>query len=268
MQPPDTVEDAIPYRCNICGVANQLFPSTAHRELAKCDACGSTPRFRGIVHILSLSLFGRSIALGDFPTDKRLRGIGMSDWDGYATELAERLDFTNTFYHTEPRLDLTALAEDTPFRDLDFVICSEVFEHVSPPLPPPFRNLRRLLRPGGRLVFSVPYTSALVTTEHFPSLHHYKLQQFGEDWIIVNKTRNGNWEVFNNLIFHGGPGTVLEMRLFSEDDVLYHLRGAGFSDIEIFNKPVWDIGYYWPALPERYPNPDLFLGYLISARAS
>jgi len=78
-------------------------------------------RMRSIIHLLSLELFAESIPLSDFPFQPSLKGIGMSDWDGYAEPLAKKLGYTNTFYHKEPRLDITAIDPDSE-RTLDFII--------------------------------------------------------------------------------------------------------------------------------------------------
>jgi hypothetical protein len=38
---------------------------------------------------LSLELFDRALELPNFPVRKTVRGIGMSDWDGYAADRYE-----------------------------------------------------------------------------------------------------------------------------------------------------------------------------------
>jgi 2-polyprenyl-3-methyl-5-hydroxy-6-metoxy-1,4-benzoquinol methylase len=50
----------------------------------------------------------------------------------------------------------------------DFVICAGVMEHIPPPIQVAFANLRSLLRPGGLLLFSVPYSCDDKTVEYFP----------------------------------------------------------------------------------------------------
>ena len=50
---------------------------------------------------------------------------------------------------------------------------------------------------------------------------------------------------FDNLVFHGGAGETLEMRVFSEAGVLEELRHAGFEDIRIRAEPHPDFGIRW-----------------------
>ena len=47
----------------------------------------------------------------------------------------------------------------------------------------------------------------------------------------MNRRRDGSIEVFENLTFHGGHGSTLEMRAFTEDSLRAMLRGAGFGDV-------------------------------------
>jgi hypothetical protein len=192
----------------------------------------------------------------------------MSDTDIYAKGLSAAVSYTNTYYHTEPKLDITAESPPT-YSELDFVISSDVFEHIKPPTDHAFRNLRRMLRVGGSLVFSVPYSSNDATIEHFPNLDIYNVVEVKPaEWVLLNRTRDGTWEVHENLVFHGGPGSTLEMRVFSESDVLTQLRAAEFQIEYIYDQPMLDIGYYWPPLHERDAEiGGPVLGYVISARA-
>ena len=54
-----------------------------------------------------MELFGAASLSPHFPKLKSIRGLGMSDKEGYAAILAEKFDYTNTFYDREPRLDFT-----------------------------------------------------------------------------------------------------------------------------------------------------------------
>ncbi|HEX5631825.1 MAG TPA: class I SAM-dependent methyltransferase, partial [Gemmatimonadales bacterium] len=105
-----------------------------------------------MVHNLALALHGRPLALPDFPEDRGVKGLGMSDWAGYAEPLAAKLDYVNTFYHREPRLDITDLPAEMEGR-YRFLLSSDVFEHIPPAgLEAAFRNSRRLLADDGFFV--------------------------------------------------------------------------------------------------------------------
>ena len=198
-----------------------------------------------MVHLVSEVAFGRSMAIPDFPRGSA-RGLGLSDWEGYATRLAAQMDYTNTFFHAEPHLDITSVP-DSLAHQFDFVVSTDVFEHVIAPVYRAFGGVKRLLKPGGALILSVPYVlESDVTIEHFPALHEFSVEK-GKDGIyrLFNRRRDGVDEVFDNLIFHGGEGSTLEMRLFSRDSLLRELRDAGFRDVRIVDQPVPEFGIYW-----------------------
>ena len=98
----------VKFICNVCGaqctVANR---AEITREAKTCHECGSTARFRWIVHALSTALFGRSLLIEEFPETKTIHGIGMSEWEVLSERLSAKLGFTNTYYHQEPVLDIT-----------------------------------------------------------------------------------------------------------------------------------------------------------------
>lgn len=229
------------FRCNICGATNSFLASELGRETASCSACQSTVRMRAMIHALSVALFGKSIALPDFPMDKEIRGIGMSDWDGYALPLSRKLAYTNTFYHKEPRLDILNVAP----RDvgtLDFLLSSDVLEHVAPPVSRAFDNARALIKPGGVLILSVPYALEGPTIEHFPDLNEYSIEIRSGERVLVNRTKEGSLEEYRNLVFHGGEGDTLEMRLFSKPDLISNLERAGFQSVQIVSDPCFEHG--------------------------
>lgn len=115
--------------------------------------------------------------------------------------------------------DLTALS----FADAAFatVITQDVFEHIGN-FTAAFAECRRVLRPGGRLVFTIPF---------FPDSAHTE----------VRATDNPDGSVTHRLPpeIHGNPmsaGGSLCYQHFGWD-ILHHLRGAGFADA--FASPYW-----------------------------
>ncbi len=190
---------------------------------------------RGLVRALSMELFGANLALPDFPRVKSLRGLGIGDSRQYADRLADRFDYHNTFYTREPRFDITDPPATEP-GSYDFIVSSEVFEHVVPPVEKAFHNAFRLLKPHGVLLLTVPYSLAPATAEHFPALLEFGLAQVGGRVVLVNRTDAGQMEVYENLVFHfGSTGPALEMREFSESDLRAGLTEAGFPDVGIYS---------------------------------
>ena len=236
--------ESIRFRCNICGRTDNAPSERLSREQVSCR-CGSTVRFRSIVHVLSLELFGTSMAIPDIPKRSDLVGLDMSGAATYAHPLERRLGYINTFLHKPPFLDITAPAGEWMSR-CDFLISSDVFEHVAPPVSRAFENSLLLLKPGGVLILTVPYRPAGKTVEHFPELHDFRLEDRDGRRSLINTTLDGRVQEFDQLVFHGGEGETLEMRVFSLPDLIEELQGAGFVEIRVHDAPVPEFGILWP----------------------
>jgi SAM-dependent methyltransferase len=242
--------------CNICGSTCEPSEDQVGRDVRSCATCNSTPRIRAIVRVLSTAIFGQPLPLSEFPPRPNLKGVGLSDW-GYTATLTERFDYLNTFYDTEPKLDITDPPKEM-WGTLDFLISSDVFEHVPPPVQRAFDGAFRLLRPGGLLVLTVPYFGdATPMREHYPSLHRFEIQERNGSHVVVNETADGRREEFAAPRFHGGPGLTLEMRIFSHDALIEHLNDAGFSEItDYFDRgseldPCWVEPHSFPLVAVR-----------------
>jgi SAM-dependent methyltransferase len=236
-------EGEISFRCNVCGRLSKAGMATLGRESCSCR-CGSTVRLRALVHLLTRGLFGRSLAIRDIPLRPDLVGIDMSGASLYAKGLAKRLGYTNTFLHKEPRLDITVPGEHW-LSTCDFVISSDVFEHVAPPVSVAFENTLRLLKPGGLFVLTVPWVREGHTVEHFPDLADYRIERRDTEAVLVNRAGNGQVREYGNLIFHGGEGETLEMRVFALSGLLDELARAGFCEIRIHGEDYMEFGIVW-----------------------
>lgn len=237
------MSDTIPFRCNICSTAHTGVPrALLGREDPSCATCGSSVRMRGVIHHLSLELVGRSIPLQEFPDRPDIRGLGLSDWLGYAVNLALKVGYLNTFYHQAPFLDIAAPPAEYLNR-YDFVISSDVFEHVPFPVQRAFAGTAALLKPGGLLVLTVPFTDVPETVEHFPDLDVFKVVELGGEYVLLNRDKAGRTTARTGLVFHGGPGDTLEMREFARADTIALLTQAGFTDIVVHEGavPEWGI---------------------------
>ena len=240
--------DGVDFQCNICGSHNHDVERAlvSNREANSCRHCYSSLRMRSMVHALALELFGKPLLLPDFPEDKSLLGLGMSDWDGYALALAHKLGYTNTYYHTEPRLDIIH-PDERWLGQTRFLISGDVFEHIPiRDLAPALHNCRRLLSDDGVMLFTVPYFKMERTQEHFPNLYDFRIVEEEGKRVLLNTTIDGQQERFEDLVFHGGEGSTLEMRLFAETDLLALLQQAGFSSTRIYTDIVPEHGILWP----------------------
>jgi SAM-dependent methyltransferase len=238
------IESGIRFRCNICGAISHRHESEFDREGGNCSRCGSIMRWRSLIRALSKELFDSALAISDFPRRPGLRGLGLSDEACYAIPLASRLDYTNTFYDRAPRLDITAI-EEKDVGQYDFILATDVLEHVPPPAVRSFENARRLLRPGGILIFSVPYRPEGETQEHFPELWQYKVVKQDEGYVLENRTQDGREQTFSDLCFHGGPGFTLEMRVFSIDGIRACVEQAGFRNLTVYDEDDAEFGLLW-----------------------
>jgi hypothetical protein len=247
---PEQVKDErhLDFVCNICGKENRnaSMSHVSNREYSSCCHCRSSLRMRSVIHALAVELFDKPLMLPQFPVDKSILGLGMSDWEGYAKPLAKVTSYTNTFYHAEPHLDITEIPEDMVGKHR-FLISSDVFEHIPvASIDSAFVNSRRLLGSGGVFIFTVPFTKEGTTAEHFPNMHDFRIIETAGKRFLYNRTRDGKEEIFDQLIFHGGEGMTLEMRIFSEPDLLRHLKNAGFSSTRIYSDQVPEYGIIWP----------------------
>src|SRR6266404_764607 len=229
------------FTCNICGADCTLPAQAPGREVENCSNCGSTVRLRALIALLSQEIFGLQLTIPEFPILKGIRGIGMSDLPDVASRLAEKFDYTNTFYHQSPMFDVTH-PDERDWGRFDFILSSEVMEHVPAPVETAFSTLHRMLKPDGLLLMTTPYNLAGGTIEHFPELHEYTLASPGGRTVLVNRRRDGSMEVLENLEFHGGHGSTLEMRKFTEASLRAVLAEAGFSSVDFATQSLPEFG--------------------------
>jgi hypothetical protein len=104
-----------------------------------------------------------------------------------------------------------------------------------------------MLKCGGYIIFSVPYTHD-EHKEHYKNLYDYKIEKNdNNEYVLHNMTIDGKIETFNNLCFHGGPGNVLEMRVFSKKSIISFFEKSGFTDIVFYeiNDNMNKYGIFW-----------------------
>jgi SAM-dependent methyltransferase len=228
----------VSFTCNICGAYNEV--ETFATEPASC-ACGSNVRLRALIHLLSMELFGSSFILAQFPSLRAVRGLGLSDQPGYAGILAEKFDYSNTYYDREPRFDI---AERHPrlAGTYDFILLADVLEHIAPPVECALEEACRLLKPHGFLGITVFCNAIDQMREHFPELNEFRIVRLGESQILVNRRPDGSLQAREDLVFHGGSGATLEMREFGMTALQNKLLEAGFREVFFLTENLSSIG--------------------------
>jgi SAM-dependent methyltransferase len=252
--------------CNICSIENACDTRLIHRELVPCVGCGSNARFRALMLGLSYGLTGTLKRLDELEVDPSLKGFGCSDADVYASRLHRMFNYTNTYFHTAPRLDIT---DASTFQDVvgaKFAICSDVIEHTLSPPQIALKNIYDSLAVGGFLVLSAPTYEMPATIERYPSLKEYTVLKIANKYVIVHVSAQGQIGLDTAPIFHGGPGSVLEMRILSHNQILFELRAAGFESIEVMGDAFALYGADWSPMVERADLPFALSGRIILAR--
>ena len=241
MAPDGKAEARIRFRCNICGVQNEMQPREFAREVPSCTGCRSTVRTRALMRMLARELLGADLRLPEFPVLKGIRGLGISDSVDYTGRLNAKFDYRNTEYERAPHFDVLH-PDEREFGLYDFIVCSEILEHVVAPVDIAFRNLFRLLKPNGVLLMTVPYRPEGAIQEHFGPMDDFGIARVGDRTVVVRRESDGSYSVRDNLVFHGGRGSTLEMRLFSEDGLRQLIATAGFSSVKIYTEDCRDFG--------------------------
>ncbi|HLX12452.1 MAG TPA: class I SAM-dependent methyltransferase, partial [Bacteroidota bacterium] len=217
-------------RCNICGNDGTFVRKEHPREGEICTNCSSSSRLRAIVYVI-----GAQFSLNDQPLVawkpmKNVRILESSGRGPYPPMLKERFDYYNTEYNPNSELMRKPFTEYADFMNLaydadtfDIVIASDVFEHVRED-EKGFREIFRVLKPGGIFILTVPYHHEWPQTEI-----RVKIEGDKEIHLLPPE-------------YHGGGGQTLAYRTYGRD-LMTRLRSFGYSvgylDLEA---PAFQIG--------------------------
>jgi 2-polyprenyl-3-methyl-5-hydroxy-6-metoxy-1,4-benzoquinol methylase len=241
--PPEQLQ-LTPFVCNVCGASNCLPKAKLAREDGRCVKCDCYGRLRSIMYALTAHFSPDEMILAAMTPRKEIRGVGCSDW-GYVQLLEEKFDYINTFYDEAPQLDL--LNVDWSLwrpESFDFITCTDVLEHVAPPIDAAFQNMYRLLKPGGVAIITVPCRLEPDTREHFPDLHDWRIEKTKDNKrVLIDRRHDGTLRQYDDLCFHGGVGLTLEFRHFSRQGLVDTIEKAGFRMAKIHDQSVEPFGF-------------------------
>ncbi|MEL6892057.1 MAG: methyltransferase domain-containing protein [Actinomycetota bacterium] len=182
---------------------------------ACCEGCGLVSRMRALADFLfEHGLVGGATFLAERLTTSHDRlaefidDLTASEWLGAERRPGDVVDVGGIAVRHEDLADLSF--DDERF---DLVVTQDVFEHV-PSLEASFAEIVRVLRPGGRLVFTVPCFAELDRTEVLARVHpDGRVEQLVEPP-----------EIHGNPV---GDGSLCLRHIGW--DVLDQLRDAGFA---------------------------------------
>lgn len=147
--------------CNLCR-RRTLFicDEAADRWIRRCCHCRSTPKYRAIVELIESECGGK---IADYihdhniyelsttsPIFRKLRGHSNYEASGYFSDLPFGQK-PSPYYWNQDLQSLTFRSES-----FDLVVSSETMEHVRKPWLG-FSEIHRVLKPGGRYIFTIPY---------------------------------------------------------------------------------------------------------------
>jgi hypothetical protein len=178
-------------RCSVCGSLSRFrFNSWAvsaelkrkfgsigaadafvRRETLACDRCGSSLRVRRLADVLLLHYADWARSLAELVGEPRFSALEIAEINSIGRAhcvLARHPRLRYSEYQVKPRLrrsprseDICALSYDDA--SFDIVVTSETLEHV-PDYELALAETRRVLRGGGRHVFTVPLLPGTATT--------------------------------------------------------------------------------------------------------
>lgn len=162
-------------RCAICGNVGEFARHEAPtRETHRCEACGGSLRYRHQAATIAAAYGLPDITFRDLLAAREFADVVIYEpgiVGPFRRMLEGRRHYFNSYYwpdvtpgdeHEGVRCeDLQRLTLED--RSVDLVITSDIFEHVRHPMAA-FAEIFRVLRPGGRHVFTVPLSWPLTPT--------------------------------------------------------------------------------------------------------
>jgi SAM-dependent methyltransferase len=230
--------------CSLCATSYDLDTRKILREGKLCPGCGSSGRAQAISYCLAKYVFGHDGPLCHVKKTKT-KIVGLSDGPTYSAVLAKKCNYVNTYYHTQPFLDITD-PQDEHIGQYDALISADVFEHVLGHPSNAFRGANKVLKKGGYLILTVPFINKGDHKEHYPGLQNYTAEQVEDgQWVAHLEYTGGLSTTEKKPCFHGGPGKTLEIRLFNRERIEEELFWAGFRNVKVHTQNMPERGINW-----------------------
>ena len=227
-------------RCAVCGEQGRQIrqrwvlsrallerwgPGLAERESMFCEHCGSSRRVRRIAEVL-VSLYGATAtSLAELVRDDGFRALRIAEINSIGRMHPFLVEAPRHVHVEYPEEDIQALSWADESYDL--VLTSETLEHVPDPRQA-LRETLRVLRPGGRHVFTVPIDMSLTRSRSRHGLPHEHHGRGGGPFALV--TRKADMLVHTD--FGLDLGTLVE-----DAGLSFEAHGEGFDLVAVAARP-------------------------------
>jgi len=202
--------------CTICGWEGEFLQPQLEREGTLCGNCSASSRHRAVMHLFALVLGNAGTPVFAWPANRSLAILESSARGSYPLMLADKYDYYQTEYDPERIARGDEPRKYADFQKLhyadgtfDAVIASDVFEHVRKD-EEGYREIHRVLKPGGSFVLTVPYEHGRAATVH-------RVDTRGRNDVLLMEPE-----------YHGGGGHTLTYRNYGRD-LPELLAAAGFA---------------------------------------
>jgi SAM-dependent methyltransferase len=186
------------------------------REGTMCGNCSATSRHKAIAYIVGQVLKCGSTSVFQWPSNKSVKILESSARGSYPVMFAEKFDYYAVEYDPARIAEGKHPREYADFQKLhyadatfDLVVASDVFEHVRKD-ENGYREIYRVLKPGGSFIITVPYDHDRPTTT-------VRVDTSGEKDVHLLEPE-----------YHGGGGHTLTYRNYGRA-LLSLLHRVGYS---------------------------------------
>lgn len=174
--------------CNFCEwQGNEFYPhvtTAGVQENEKCPVCHSIPRYRTLMKFLNddINIFDKKLKILEVGPNRSLQNILIDNPNFDYTSID--LKSPQAMYH----MDVTDLKfEDSSF---DLIFCISVMHYVEDD-EKGFREMHRVLKPGGELIFASGIDETSQTTVEYTertAKHNFTIRTYG--WDIKEKIKS------------------------------------------------------------------------------
>jgi SAM-dependent methyltransferase len=163
-----------------------------------CQSCGANLRINALAKAICNG-YGPTTTLQDLLNSGRIASWNILDCNG-AISISDALSqLPNYIRANYPEHDMHDLAFDD--QSFDLVIHSDTLEHVANPVAA-LRECRRVLKPNGRLCFTVPIIVGRMSRNRtgLPPSYHGDPQTSSDDFVVQSEFGADVW----TLLFEAG----------------------------------------------------------------